>query len=767
MLKAVTSFLRSRIPDMEHPYFEGDEFARAFDEEVASWVNPARKQAGRTELESGAVPDVSNNLVGLALSGGGIRSATFALGACQALARYGALERVDYLSTVSGGGYFATTLTAILDGREQGAEGHPLSAKNFDLRYDANRSEPEVESRLVRHLREHSNYLAPNAGLFDVGSWKAALNIFARLLCIWVLVLIPVFLAVSLAAVVFPDSVWPRKDPFEADWQFWTIPIVIVCAGLAGLTFICFLKANWASNPILGRALIGMILLPAIWAGFVLSVAGTYLLTKEIDDVLLSGLSIGSAASALLALLREVAVSTSPGAASSSTSTLAKLRSTTFKILFGLLGYGVLAVIVLFTFRLVDRHGDVEVGLALGSAAALALLLVFDFFSTVPLRALNWFSLKSLYQKRLSDSYLDCADGHLKLRARDLSLADVQSKRRNSVLGAWGPLHVIGTAINTAGERDQERLGRKSDALFLSCLRSGSSSTGFAWTKDNYPDLRLADAMAISGAAFSPNQGKYTNTTLSILLTLLNARLGQWVRNPRLVQREEGSDVRLPSPWASTLLFYIKEMFGAANSKDNYVYLSDGGHFDNTGIYELLRRRCRFIVAIDATGEESPENPAFGSFGELVRLARVDFGINIDIDLARLNPAPGSGRPERHFAVGKVIYRRTDRSPSDEDRTGIILWVKATMAMHSESVDLEYYRKSQSSFPNHSTSQQLFDEATFESYRELGYHSVKDIIREVFQAEVEPPGSSVPPPPTPDAEAFRELLSRWNSAPSA
>lgn len=108
--------------------------------------------------------------------------------------------------------------------------------------------------------------------------------------------------------------------------------------------------------------------------------------------------------------------------------------------------------------------------------------------------------------------------------------------------------------------------------------------------------IALGTAMAISGAAVSPNMGYHSSPSISLLLALFNVRLGWWLGNPG----KNGCETyQTEGPkWAAKPLFY--EAFGQTTDESRYVYLSDGGHFENLGLYEMVRRRCRFIVVIDA-----------------------------------------------------------------------------------------------------------------------------------------------------------------------
>jgi hypothetical protein len=137
---------------------------------------------------------------------------------------------------------------------------------------------------------------------------------------------------------------------------------------------------------------------------------------------------------------------------------------------------------------------------------------------------------------------------------------------------------------------------------------------------DEKSGITLGTAMTISGAAVSPSMGYHSSPATSFLMTLFDVRLGAWLPNPGVTQRWT------PAKPSNALRPLFNEMLGRANDKRSDVYLSDGGHFDNLGVYEMLRRRCRIIVAID-TGSD-PEYKYSGS-GNALRLAAIDFSINV------------------------------------------------------------------------------------------------------------------------------------------
>ena len=100
--------------------------------------------------------------------------------------------------------------------------------------------------------------------------------------------------------------------------------------------------------------------------------------------------------------------------------------------------------------------------------------------------------------------------------------------------------------------------------------------------------------MAISGAAANPNMGRASSPALSFLMTVFNVRLGWWIGNPR-----HRTGALMPGP-PFGLTYIALELFGGTDDNRNYVNLSDGGHFDNLGVYELIRRSCRYIMVCDA-----------------------------------------------------------------------------------------------------------------------------------------------------------------------
>ena len=224
----------------------------------------------------------------------------------------------------------------------------------------------------------------------------------------------------------------------------------------------------------------------------------------------------------------------------------------------------------------------------------------------------------------------------------DLEKSDLVEQWRpklSEITGLAGPYHLINTAINVEASSVANRRGRNADFFIFSPKFVGSKSTGYVSTIDVEEvatGLTLATAMAASGAAVSSNMGAETIKPLTATLALLNVRLGYWLRNPAKLhgakRTPSGADVtKIDHRNLLANYYFIGEVLGQLSEKRKSVYLTDGGHIENLGIYELLRRRCRVIIAVDA---EADPQMAFGSFNILERYALIDMGVRMRPALA-------------------------------------------------------------------------------------------------------------------------------------
>jgi hypothetical protein len=388
-----------------------------------------------------------------------------------------------------------------------------------------------------------------------------------------------------------------------------------------------------------------------------------------------------------------------------------------------------------------DRYWNVLAAIPLSTTAialgvALFLGVVFSWAFEI-----NIFSLNRFYRNRLVRCYLGATRTAPGLRhpqpfiafdeCDDIDLGDLRtapepeppaepapSPDPRAFCGDFrGPFPIVNSSLNLGGSSDLALQTRHSASFFMTPIRCGSDrrKIGFVPTGDKKSHrqfaggLKLGQAVAISGAAVSPNMGYSTSPLVSFLLTLFNIRLGWWFPNP-------GKNKWSNKGLTFGLTYLILELFGLADETSDYVNVSDGGHFENLGIYELIRRRCKVIIAADA---ECDEFLQFGSLGNVVRICETDFGAKIDIDVSSIRQQK-NGESFAHCAVGKITY--------SNGSTGYLIYLKASIS-GDEDVGVAQYRAVHPTFPHESTADQFFSEDQFESYRRLGNHIVEHAFR--------------------------------------
>jgi hypothetical protein len=281
------------------------------------------------------------------------------------------------------------------------------------------------------------------------------------------------------------------------------------------------------------------------------------------------------------------------------------------------------------------------------------------------------------------------------------------------------PLHILNTSMNLVGGGNLAWQERKADSFTISPLHAGNHRLGYRDTSEYGERIPLGTAMAISGAAVSPNRGAKSSPAVTFLMTLFNARLGWWLGNPGVA----GAKTYTESSPSSALEFIIDEAIGATDDCHPWVFLSDGGHFDNLGLYEMVLRRCKYIVVCDASADG---NYGFGDLGNAVRKIRIDLGVPIELATKYVGPQENE-RFGRYCAIGKILYPDVDGydgTPADyHKQCGHLLYIKP--AVYSDCPpDVRTYRKENTSFPHETTADQFFSESQFESYRALGRHTI-------------------------------------------
>ncbi len=365
----------------------------------------------------------------------------------------------------------------------------------------------------------------------------------------------------------------------------------------------------------------------------------------------------------------------------------------------------------------------------------------------------NLFSYNRFYGNRLARAYLGAARERNLADTRqahpftnfdpddDVTMASMANHQDGKPIAVQRPLHIINTALNLTGSPELAWQSRKSASFTFTPLHCGFALPRSATLAGVTPleaiegyrrsfeygsvtptrdaatasgeindGVTLSMAFPTSGAAASPNMGSHSSPALAMLLTLFNVRLGRWFGNPR----DSAGAWRKRTPNLS-LQPLLSELLGSADFRKPWLYLSDGGHFENLGIYELVRRRVPLIVAIDAAQDEQY---TFTDLANAIRLCSTDFGVTITITdpLQALRPSADTRISERDYLFGSVNY------PVHNDEaafTGTLLFVKPVLLADLPADVFEYAQRG-SGFPQETTGDQWFSEAQFESYRHLG-----------------------------------------------
>src|SRR6266436_1554676 len=360
----------------------------------------------------------------------------------------------------------------------------------------------------------------------------------------------------------------------------------------------------------------------------------------------------------------------------------------------------------------------------------------------------NRFSLHYYWRNRIVRAYLGACNpdrqkspDKTKLANDFTNFAESDSIRMNEIAssGFTKLYHVINTALNLAGGEKLEWQDRKCESFTIGPLHCGSYWLGYRRSKDyargaekkNDRDpktgISLGTAVSISGAAASPNMGyMMTSPIARFLMTLFNVRLGFWLCNPGLRGGGDNPPFERDSPTQSVRPI-VAEALGMIDARSPYVYLSDGGHFENLGLYEMVLRRCRLIVVSDASTDT---DYAFDSLGMAIRQIRVDFGGAMDMQKMGLGRAPDAGH--NYCAIGKIRYSCVDKLVAGEDDSaydGYLVYLKPSLT-DGEPRDVLNYHQSNPTFPEETIVDQWFSESQFESYRMLGNHMIETICAE-------------------------------------
>ncbi|HWU03136.1 MAG TPA: patatin-like phospholipase family protein [Novosphingobium sp.] len=748
--------------------------------EQAEWAK-VRQRRQTLGLPVGGPLGRPDSLVGLALSGGGIRSAAVCLGAIQALQNQNWLRAFDYLSTVSGGGYTGACLTAAM-ATSGGASGGATSVVPADdeMRYPFGNG--LNDSSVLKHIRNYSNYLLPRAHS-AIRNWSEALVVLMRgLLANAVCVAAFVLPAAWLTWLAFPGATTPRDANFllhllgvlPPDKSYHAMPFMLT-GGLGVLLAVALLvwamARSFSINDRLSGDADGLLLKVSRW----LLIAMAVMALLDVQPLALAWLGGDHKATQMVEHNKSwwaLASALGAGVASVAGKIDAFLKSMErlngwWPMLLRLTTQGALVVVALILPGLVWLS-YLLVTLALVKGKGLASRQVFAHtIPDLPLSANLWwmillcwavmlclrpngYTLHRFYRDRLARAFLvqtvpdpqrpaprrPAGFGAL----RDLPLRpDIPL---SSLADTSGPYPLINAALNVQGSRRANQRGRNADFFLFSPLFTGSYLTGYAPTpriEAIDPRINLATAMAISGAAASANMGSATVRLLSPTLALLNIRLGYYMTNPL---HAFGAGRLGSYLWRtfSARFFLLNEMTNNLTETDRTVYLTDGGHVENLGIYELLRRRCKLIVAIDA---EADPALACAALLRVERYARIDLGVRLVVPWEEIHrrshvtstalAAEGAAgtNPRQHgphIAAGTILYPecRDANGSLLPAESGTIVYVKASLSGDEKDYVLDYAAR-YPAFPHENTSDQFFSEEQFEMYRSLGYHMISGL----------------------------------------
>jgi len=319
---------------------------------------------------------------------------------------------------------------------------------------------------------------------------------------------------------------------------------------------------------------------------------------------------------------------------------------------------------------------------------------------------INTFSLHGMYRDRLVRAYLGASNPDRKASrftdfasTDDLPMTSLQTR----------PFHVVNLTLNLVAGSRLAWQQRKAASFTVSPLHSGSADVGYRPSSEYGGGITLGTAVALSGAAASPNMGYHSSPVAAFIMTLFNARLGSWLGNPGPPGERTWKQ---PGP-LSAIRSLVKEALGQTSDQSEYVYLSDGGHFENLGLYEMARRRCGLIVVLDSGCD--PEF-SYEDLGNALRKIRIDLRIPIDFDEESIRKLRAK---ERRWALATIRYSAVDAGCED----GRLVYIKP-MRLGDEPPDVLSYAASHEAFPHQSTNDQWFDESQTESYRQLGLFTV-------------------------------------------
>lgn len=370
-------------------------------------------------------------------------------------------------------------------------------------------------------------------------------------------------------------------------------------------------------------------------------------------------------------------------------------------------------------------------------------------------------SLEPYYKRRLSEAYLLRRKGDMaepinfdrgpisygNVPAEDLPQAELPGPPHEPAPPPGGttpvgvfPQLITCCAVNLSTPGDVPP-SRRAASFTFSSTEIGGPVVGYRkpedyWQALSFPrqrDITVPAAMAISGAAFSPAMGKFNLGPVGAIYAVLNLRLGVWIPHPQQIDPDRKWRDRPSWSW------WLREVINRYRKGSRYLYVSDGGHWENMGLVELLRRGCTNVICINAGGDGQQ---SFASIGEAIALAREELGVEVTINPEPLRPplkADEESRPlrrrsaattdesraEASFVYGMIRWRNPATGDLD-DRVGHLWLIEPTLPS-AMPADVQAFAESSTVFPDDSTADQIFNHRQFEAFRALGYYQAEQL----------------------------------------
>jgi hypothetical protein len=628
--------------------------------------------------------------LGVCCSGGGIRAAAFALGALDELERGGVMDRARWLAAVSGGNYAATSWTlARVEDRSGHAAADVIDWLNVPIRYS--------KSPQHRFLRNGPGGLGRSviAALLYIAFNVAVLGAFVAAVA-W-----PVGRLIGSRAIYQSWHVYGALPPnLDVPRELWLPPVVLFV--LAAVVLLVSALPSWETSWLWRVAAV----LAAIGAAVgLLTVVFPWTMAFVGNWVRRGDHTSRAAVTGTAALI---------GALGAAWRVVRKPVITRFTRKLPYLGGLLLGLAGLVWAGKVAT--DAATGTGWMSTSTRWAVVLAAFVYVYLFVGITRPSIHPIYRKRLRRSFGLRRDGDGRLYAPE---------QRDQI--TWGELPDTHPELVVCCAHQRDGIapgGLPADTFTITrnevCIGGYTTPTTqyLARMPDDLASERAVSSwMATSGAAFASAMGRMSRGTTNALMAALNIDLGIWLPNPRMTSSPQAE---FPKPRYGYL---FKEILGWYNDSDRFVFVADGGHWDNLGLVELLRRRCATIVCIDASGDDVGRFTALHQAVELAGLELPEIVATIDLDDLKGLVGVEGALPKCSVTGLRVQYTSPKRDSAtgaaEPGPVGMIWYAKAQLASDLD-VTLRRYAKVDPTFPNYSTARLFLRDDQFRSLVALG-----------------------------------------------